>query len=193
VLWSWVKLRGKPGLSLVIASLYRPVYSTGALSTYQQHKTLLLKDGTDECPRSNILKELGQQLQKSIEQENQVVVCGDFNDNDQGNTIKSFFQQDNMSELVIAQHGPNAPNTFMDGSLPIDGIFGTPSIEAPFSGYSSFSWRMYSDHRMVWADLELDTILGTRTTPIWKPQARRLKCKDPRFVHKFNNTRRKHM
>jgi hypothetical protein len=42
--WSWIQVRGSKGLNLIVATLYRPVKSTGALSTYQQQKNVLLSN-----------------------------------------------------------------------------------------------------------------------------------------------------
>jgi hypothetical protein len=39
--WTWMKLRGTNELKVVIVTVYRPVFSEGALSTYQQHKNVL--------------------------------------------------------------------------------------------------------------------------------------------------------
>jgi hypothetical protein len=49
--WSWIKIRGCRGLTVIIATIYRPVYAEGALSTYQQHKSMLLLQGINKCPR----------------------------------------------------------------------------------------------------------------------------------------------
>jgi hypothetical protein len=98
-----------------------------------------------------------------------------------------------MTEIILDQHGNEAPNTYTDGSVPIDGIFASKGISAMFSGYSSFCWGMYSDHRLLWADLDMSALLGTTAAPLWKPQARRLKCEDPRLVTRFVNKRLQHM
>jgi hypothetical protein len=62
--WSWVKIRGCNGLQLLVVTLYRPVISQGALSTYQQHKNILLDKDIDECPRKVILDDLQQEIIK---------------------------------------------------------------------------------------------------------------------------------
>jgi hypothetical protein len=98
-----------------------------------------------------------------------------------------------MKELILTQHGTEAPNTYTDGSAPIDGIFATNWIHAVFSGYTSFSWGLWSDHRLLWVDLDMNEILGLKETPLWKPHATRLKCEDPRLVIRFNYRRIKHM
>jgi hypothetical protein len=53
--WSWIKLRGKQNKNVVIVTVYRPVRSQGPTSAYQQHKSILLSNDIDDCPRIQIL------------------------------------------------------------------------------------------------------------------------------------------
>jgi hypothetical protein len=103
--WSWIQIRGNKGISLIIATVYRPVFSTGALSTYQQQKTRLLQENIDQCPRQVLLEDLGQQIETWRNEGFQVMVCGDFNEDVQGAKIRNFFNNFQMSELIISQHG----------------------------------------------------------------------------------------
>jgi hypothetical protein len=67
--WSRIKLRGCKNRTLVIVTLYRPVYSQGALSTYQQQKSVLLDDNVTECPRQVILTELEKDIKVGLRKE----------------------------------------------------------------------------------------------------------------------------
>jgi hypothetical protein len=97
-----------------------------------------------------------------------------------------------MEELIIEQHGNEVPNTYMNGSLPIDGSFSTNAIHATYSGYTIFSWGLYSDHQLLWADLDMTEILGTNAVPLWKPKATRLQCNNPELISKFHYCRQQH-
>jgi hypothetical protein len=163
------------------------------LSAYQQHKSVLLEKGIIECPRINIMNELGKQLAQWLEEGHQILVAGDFNEDVRSTHITQFFGNYSMKELIIKKHGISAPNTFINGTNPIDGIFGTITLRPTIFGYSNFSWGMYSDHRVFWVDLDMSTVLGTKDTPLWKPQARRLKCENPSIVQRFNTSRLAHM
>jgi hypothetical protein len=191
--WSWIQVRGRHGLALIVVTIYRPVFSDGPLSTYQQQRCILLDRGIDTCPRQQILDDLAIQIERWKAEGLQVIVAGDFNEDVRGKSISNFFAQLQMREMILEQHGHMPPNTYVDGSVPIDGIFATGGINSSLSGYTSFSWGLYSDHRMLWVDLDMSTILGTNAAPLWKPMARRLKCEDPRLVEKFVKTRLKHM
>jgi hypothetical protein len=70
-------------------------------------KTTLLENNIDECPRVRLLAELGIQLEDFIQQDSQIIVCGDTNEDVQGNK-KSGLQIYNMSELIISQRGPTS-------------------------------------------------------------------------------------
>ncbi len=61
----------------------------------------------------------------------QIIVAGDFNEDVQSPAIKT------------------APNTFLDGTAPIDGVFGTRNIRRILSGYTDFQWGLKSDHQML--------------------------------------------
>jgi hypothetical protein len=76
--WSWIKVRGRHGLSLVLVTVYRPVHSEGILSAYQQHRSVLLDSGIDTCPRQQLLEDLRQDIQKWLLEGHQIIVAGDF-------------------------------------------------------------------------------------------------------------------
>jgi len=41
-----------------------------------------------------------------------------------------------------------------------------------------------SDHRLVWIDITYENTFGFTMNELVRPQARRLRCNDPRIVHK---------
>jgi hypothetical protein len=65
-----------------------------------------------------------------------------------------------MKELILQTHGQTTPNTFRNGTDPIDGIFGTPGIEVLNCGYTSGNWGTPSDHRAVWIDIDVVSTFG---------------------------------
>lgn len=187
--WTWHKFRGVQQKQLVVATVYRPVYSNGPISTYQQHKAVLLDMDVDECPRVNMMHRLGDQIQKWQEEGCQVIVCGDFNEDVSKENIRQFYDQFQMRKLILHQHGTEAPCTMIKGIRPIDGIFRLNTITPLRSGYQSFEWGLASDHRLLWIDIDMHNVLGTTTAKLWKPAARRLKCSNPILIQKFNKLR----
>ncbi len=190
--WCSLVLRGKQGMKLRLVTIYRPVYSLGPLSAYQQQRNVLLDHDIDTCPRIQILRELSNSIVQWKCQGEQVIVMGDFNESINGSTISNFFAELDMKELILDIHPNLIINTFARGSNQIDGIYGTRNITASAGGYTELEWGLKSDHRMLWVDLDLNQLFGEQNIPMWKPTIRRLKCTDPRVVDRYNNLRRQH-
>jgi hypothetical protein len=132
-------------------------------------------------------------LQKQIElwraEGCEIIIAGDFNENILSTNLTEFFHNLDMTEVVSDQHGDKPPNTMIQGSQPIDGIFATEGVTPSNSGYLPFDWGIASDHRAIWIDIPLAQLLGTSNAPLWKPQARRLKCEDPTLIREFTKLR----
>jgi hypothetical protein len=126
--WSWVKIRGNMGKSVVIVNTYRPVQSYGILSAYQQHKRVLLSSNVEECPRLNIMSSLTKQIQEWQTEGHNIILTGDLNEDVNSKNIRSFLGNLGMGDLVQKLHGSGAANTNINGSKPIDGIFGSSDI-----------------------------------------------------------------
>ena len=82
-------------------------------------------------------------------------------------------------------HGKDAPETSQRGSHPIDEIFVSTGINVKRGGFLEHA-HLPTDHRAVWIEINQDDILGANAAEIPKAQGRRLKCKDPRTVKKYN-------
>jgi hypothetical protein len=191
--WSWSLFRGKNNLQVRIVTLYRPVFSTGATSTYQQQKRHQLEHDIDTCPREQLLLDLTREITQWNSDGNRIIVMGDFNDDVRGSTILQTFKKLDMKEAIITKHGNNAPNTFNNGSVPIDGIFISNELSILAGGYTSTKWGMASDHRLLWLDIMEVELMGTTAPPVWRPKARRLKTDDPKVVNSFLHIRNKMM
>jgi hypothetical protein len=77
------------------------VVSNGAASAYQQHRSVLLEKGNDECPRKQLLTDLKEIINKWIVEGDQIVVIGDFNDDIRTGFVKSTFDALNLEELIL--------------------------------------------------------------------------------------------
>jgi aspartate carbamoyltransferase catalytic subunit len=89
------------------------------MTAYQQHRSVLLEQGCDECPRQNLLDQLEIQIKKWQEQGHQILVVGDFNEDKRSNNIQSYFKNLSMHEIILQQHGQSAPNMYINGALPM--------------------------------------------------------------------------
>jgi hypothetical protein len=189
--WSWVLLTGKEQ-NIRLICVYRPVQSTNVSGVYRQQQTYLLEHNDNTCPRQRLLLDLRQQINECKQLGERIIVMGDFNDNVTENPIAQFFDSLNLIELIHLKHGKHAPNTYVNGSKPIDGIFGSRELAPIKSGYSAITWGATTDHRLLWVDIDESQALNLKPIPYWTPKARRLKLEDPRIVTKFLTYRRTH-
>ena len=73
------------------------------------------------------------------------------------------------------------------GYSPIDGIFISDGILIEAGGYFAFGTAILSNRQALWIDINVRQVLGDVTPPIFHANARRLQCRDPRIVQKYNS------
>ena len=156
--WCWQKLEGHSNTKTAVFQIYRPVRNTQDYgSTYiQQRTTAGIFD-----PIAIFDKDLLEQVDQFTAEDFQIVIMGDFNVplNARG-TLERELGDRGIREVILARYGKqHAPNTHVRGTKPIDGIFASESIQMVKGGYEE-GMSDISDHRLVWADLAIDTVLG---------------------------------
>jgi hypothetical protein len=62
--WVWLCFKGQQNHTLRIINIYCPVFSTGPLSAYQQHRSYLLDKGISTCPRQVFLDDLARSMEE---------------------------------------------------------------------------------------------------------------------------------
>lgn len=184
--WTWFAFVGKEGSLTRVVSLYRPVRSMGSTTVYQQQQAAFNTLGIAGCPRQLFLDDLGTLLQTWHDKGDRIIVGGDFNEDLQSTRLSSFFLQFDMIDLIASVQQSTAPATHTKGVVPIDGIFGSASLDVNQSGYSDFSFGIGSDHRLIWVDIPSYSLLGGEAPKLWQPKARKLRTHDPRIVDRYN-------
>lgn len=119
----------------------------------------------------------------------QIVMSMDTNERDFNslhNAIESAFKEFGMADICFHNHGrENAPATTNTGSKPIDTLMVTRTLRDNKCGYLPFD--DLSNHRGIWADFPTRQVFGASGTQSFvSPKARRLQCKDPRVLKKYN-------
>ena len=190
--WTSTLYQGQNNTLLRIIQLYRPCRPNhnSANGVYQQHSRFFLSKQITTCPRKQLFQDLKLFITHCLDNNEQIIVMGDFNDDITQPPVTSFFQSLSMHNLLLTlfhQHFHNSPFTYQRGTSIIDGIFATHGITAERGGYLD-SLRFESDHRPIWVDIHLHKVFGSNTPPLTPLHCRRLKNEDPRTVQKFNST-----
>jgi len=155
--WSWVQLRGREQFTLRIVTFYRPCYSTGPSTTYQQQIRRLAALDRDINPRKAVTQDLHTVIQEWQNAGDQVILLTDFNDDVTSTPAKPWAASMGLVEALSYLHPRSPPPpTFQFGSHPIDGIFFSPELLTNAQGgYLGFGEAVNSDHRALWLDLDL--------------------------------------
>ena len=187
--WTSSVMRGKHNVMTRIVSVYVPHIPTGkdrGLETvYAQQQSSLLKMKIAQPVEKVFWKDFWAAIDEWRDKGEQLIVCGDWNDNVYESEIKTKFRQRNMHPAITGRHRGVAPPTYNKGRHPIDEIFTTSGLTIQGSGYLQHGVNE-GDHCPVWLEISLDSALGINPPPIQSIHARRLKMKDPNVVKKYN-------
>ena len=188
--WSSTLYQGQQHKKLQVIQLYRPCKPNphSHNGVFQQHSRFLLSKQITTCPRAQLLLDIQHFILQCQQNNEQIILMGDFNDNINQPPISTLFSSLGMHN-VLASLFPStysqSPQTYIRGSSTIDGIFATQGVVAEKGGYLEMS-RFDTDHRPIWIDISIQSIFGTTSSPQIPLQCRRLKNDDPRTVKRFN-------
>ena len=87
--------------------------------------------------------------------------------------------------ITGGRHSGDPPETFNNGSYPIDECFATADLKINKCGFMRHRDNG-SDHQPIWLDVDKNSAFGTVTPDIPSFRALKLKTKDPRIVQKYN-------
>ena len=197
--WVWVRLRGHDRSHLRVYSAYRPVCNPRDIeSVWNQHQAFFAtsQPPRSQDPREAFLMDLCADLQQAHADGDQLFVSMDANEPllwTPVNPISASLSGLSLEDLHLDRHDrAAAPATHNRGSRPIDCVLGSTSLlESAFSGYLPFGCGP-GDHRPLWVDLSTTTVFGSRSCAPQPTTARKLQCRDPRVVKKYQKSLRDH-
>ena len=195
--WTWQRLRGKGGASIRIVTAYRPSGRGKTESVAAQHIRYFDSIKRDIEPIAAFYEDLKAELKTWINDGDQVVVMGDFNEDVRGSHLADFFGDDDLKlrEVIIEKHGDEGPETCIrnESKIPIDGIFCTPGLSILAGGYLPYHDGPKSDHRFLWIRMAVQIAFGHLAPPTQPHYIRRLNQKDPRGKKKYKEVVRRKM
>ena len=181
--WVWQTIEGHSDTKTAIIQIYRPVKNEKNLgSVYMQQKV-----AADEMDPHKIFEsDLIEMVDTFMEDNFRIVIMGDFNMPLEGtSTLEVKLAERGIEDKLRTRYPEQTPNTHKRGSKTIDGIFASESIVMIRGGWDKGNDEI-GDHRMVWADLSLDSILGVDRGDLTRPSAKKLQATNRKRVDKFN-------
>ena len=122
------------------------------------------------------------ELRKWQEDGDQLALLLDVNEDVRMSQFSRALQAIQLTEANAHFHGPDLPATHCEGSLPIDGVYVSPTLLGTLRcGYLP----VIQDHRALFIDIPQTVAFGYDAPESKRPQARRLKTNDPRLVEKY--------
>ena len=182
--WCWQKLEGHSRTKTAVIQIYRPVKNTNDYgSTYmQQRSTAGIID-----PVQTFDKDLIEEVDRFKSEDYQIIIMGDFNTNLNGKgRLEAKLQERGIMDVLQERYGrETTPGTHIRGRHPIDGIMASDTLHMVRGGYTG-GMSEISDHRMVWADFSMDTVLGIDRGEIVKPKGKKLQLSNRKRTERFN-------
>ena len=187
--WVVMTLRGVSTTRIVCG--YNPCGNDKPNSgtVYHQHRRYWLeKRRCATCPRVKFKEDLLTQLKQWRANGDKLIVCLDSNENIYKKLIgKALTDLDGlaMREIVGEYTGIPIGPTYFRGSMPIDAVWATSDVDIVGACILPAGFGI-GDHRLFVIDLLASSLIGTDPKKIVWPQARRLNCKIPGTVRRYN-------
>ena len=192
--WSWMRFRGRHDVTTKLICAYRPCKPSrniGISTVYSQQLQYMDDTGNDRDPRQALLEDLATFITECKQNNDQIIVIMDANEDVTTQQFQTWLQQNDLVEAIAAHREERAPATYHRGSKQIDGIFISTSINPIASGFLPFG-VFPSDHRAIWIKISFDNMFGYKMKRITTPQARRLKCNNPKVSGRWKELMKGH-
>ena len=184
--WVWQTLEGHSDVKTVIIQAYRPTRNTTDNgSTFMQQRAA----ADEEDPIKIFDTDILEMLDTFIKDGFQIVLMGDFNTPLNGmSRLEKELAERGINDAIRTRYGyVEAPSTHQRGSNPIDAIYVSETIEVTKGGYDP-GMPEISDHRLLWVDISMDSLLGIDRGEISRPKAKRLQLSNRAITERFNKT-----
>ena len=182
--WCWQTIEGHSETKTAIIQAYRPTRNTSNDgSTYRQQQAASGEINPIQVWDRDIIELVDTFADDGF----QIILMGDYNTPLQGGSkLEKELNSRGIFDVVQKQFGyADTPNTHVRGAKPIDGIFASETIGVVRAGYDR-GYQEISDHRAIWADFSMDTLLGVDRGDIVRPKAKKLQTSNRVRTERFN-------
>ena len=198
--WSGYTICGK-AKNLTVLTAYQVCKATnpGTNTAAEQQKTkLLMRDmnkprkKSELDPRKAFIEDFNNLLKNIREEKHEIIVMMDANEciYERASKLRNLMSKYELTDVHRYHHETNDSadwNTYSRGSKKIDYIFGTPGVIewTKKCGMEEFNARIQSDHRGLWMDVDMKSLLGGKVPDLTPPRQRGVTGKDPKSTRKF--------
>jgi exonuclease III len=193
--WTTCTFRGKGNVMLTIITAYQVCHDNisrnQTKTAYVQQWALLrmVHEDPDPNPRKQFIIDLDSLITKLRNQGHEILLLLDANESlfDTNCRIRDLTRKHKLADLHTRKHGlEGQPATYIRGKRKIDYIFGSSGVAQNTIRAGITSFDSTSDHRGLFVDVDLRTILGS-ATPIPAAQHRDLRSSDPKSVEIYRS------
>ncbi len=188
--WSW-QLLGRAETRTRVIVAYQPCKpspTSKGYTVWSQHQRYFQPLGDFRSPRTIFYEQLIAQLLIWKAAGEEIILCGDFNENVYTGRIASRLQENDilMGEQCLAATATRLPPTFAGGGKrAIDCVYATAGIEVRSAGLLNKYGRV-GDHQCFLLDFTLHSVLGGSNPRIVPAYARKLHCDCKRIRDNYN-------
>ena len=168
--WVYATLQGKDGRKLVVVTLYclSQVYQPlGWKTAYnQQYRHMRRKGEINPKPHQQLYSDLLQQIE-IWSRDSEIIIMADANASLNEKHWSAFMTKANLYDVLGMKHGYNSPRTYIRGQKTIDFILATEGVlnSVMAAGMLPFQHGIISDHRGLWIDLNIASLLKGAIPP----------------------------
>jgi hypothetical protein len=178
------------GKSTRIISGYLPCRVPGYKeeAVYNQHLRYFRQLGDRRCPRTIFIDHIGQQIAEWKAAGEEVLLFIDANSNVYDGVLAQRLSMDDirMTEQCKQVLGHESPNSHVDGSSPITGIFATSGVVSCNVFQSAHRYGL-GDHRVFIIDIDLTSLIGDEFPQVVRLPGRKLQAKRYHLRKSYNN------
>jgi hypothetical protein len=191
--WSEIRLEGKANKAVSIIMAYGVIEknTSGKKTVYAQQRKILERQGIQNPePRSAMFRDLGARIKTLTRQGEEIILMINANDSlsDPRSKFTGWTNENKLVDILVQQHGMvDEPATHAGGSKRIDYILTTPKIAEFVEATGILELKAYSDsdHRALYADLDMAAFLGGKPSPLENSTLRGISSGDPRAVKQY--------
>ena len=178
-----------------VISGYRPVEdrSNRPFTVFSQHEYYFNQVSTPRGyrnPRIAFFEDLNVCIQSWINDGDQIILGMDTNEDIHSDTIEAWTSSWGLIDGLRQTHPTLARVATCNKNgnhIPIDGIWISPGLNIQRAGMTGFG-ELYpdSDHRILWIDIQIESLFGFRTPAPAKRPTDSLPIRDPKAMAKYN-------